>query len=137
MRAVNQIQMSIISYEIQKLGEAVSVLASRDGSMQKRLEGALVPLLVLQTFKRVSGEARSAELDRVCSSLANGNAVGLSNEDASRIATAIADLHSSLWYAAAWELEDQIDLLRAESNFGPAEQAAQSLDLPVPFAAAA
>ena len=50
-----------VTYDMQKLDEAVSALAVGTGSIQERLRCAMLPLLVLQTGG-LANEKMSAEL---------------------------------------------------------------------------
>ncbi len=107
--------MTRVTYDMQKLGEAVSIMALGSGPLKARLRDTIIPLLTLRT-SGIHNKKRVGELDSICERLMGGALDDLSENEALELARHIVQLESSNWHDVVWELEDQ---LRERSQEGP------------------
>lgn len=98
--------MGAVTYDMQKLDEAVSILAGH-GTLHDRLQHALMPLSVLHIGGGMRNTKRAAQLDDIHSRLTKGKVRDLSDDEAREIAKKIVDLHNGNWHDAVWALEDE------------------------------
>ena len=99
--------MPAITYDMQKLDEAISVLATGSGSLQQRLSDAYLPLLSLHGGGGMQNTQRASELAQICEALSVAQRDGIDPETARALASAIAELQSGNWHDAVWALEDR------------------------------
>jgi hypothetical protein len=99
--------MTAITYDMQKLDEAVGVLATGAGSLQERLSDAFVPLWTLHSGGGMHNAKRAPELARICEALAETPRDSMDGEAARSLASAIAELQSGNWHDAVWALEGE------------------------------
>ncbi len=98
--------MTAVTYDMQKLDEAVSTLAGH-GTLQERLHDALIPLSVLHMGGGMHNKKRAGQLDEIHARLTAGKVRDLSDDEAREIAKNITELHSGNWHDAVWALEDE------------------------------
>jgi len=99
--------MTAVTYDMQKLDEAVSILAGH-GTLQQRLQDALIPLSVLHMGGGMRNTKRASQLDEIHSRLTKERVSDLSDDQARDIAKKIVELHSGNWHDAVWGLEDEV-----------------------------
>lgn len=99
--------MTAVTYDMQKLDEALSSLAGH-GSLQQRLQNALLPLTVLQAGGGMQNTKRAGQLDEVIARLSTKFVNTLSDDEAWSIAQQIVELQSGNWHDAVWALEDRL-----------------------------
>lgn len=96
--------MTAVTYDLQKLDEAVAILASGAGGVQERLSFAALPLNVLNMGTGMTNAELQPRLAEICERLSGVKR--LDNDDAMQLASDIAGLQSSAWHAVVWALED-------------------------------
>lgn len=96
-----------ITYDMQKLDEAVSALSLAPGSIQERLRAAIGPLRQLKNTG-LHRAALSAELDRILLGTSYENMSKLTDEHATAWALAIVELQSKNWHDTVWDIEQRI-----------------------------
>lgn len=101
--------MSAVTYDMQKLDEAVSALSVGTKTLQERLRDAIIPLTILKSGEGLHNKSLSAELDRILLGVADENMTELSDDQARSWARSIVELQSKNWHDAVWKLEDQIN----------------------------
>jgi hypothetical protein len=97
--------MTAVTYDMQKLDEAVASLAGL-GTLQTRLQNALLPLTVLQSGGGMQNTKRANQLHVIVASLTSVPINTLSDDEAWSIAQKIAELQSANWHDAVWALEE-------------------------------
>jgi hypothetical protein len=97
-----------VTYDMQKLHEAVSSLATGNESLQERLRHAMIPLLTLHHGGGMKNKKRAPELAAIIERLSDGNLERLDNEQARELASKIVSLENSNWHDAVWALEDSM-----------------------------
>lgn len=97
-----------VTYDMQKLGEAVSILALGSGPLKERLKETIIPLGTLH-MGGLHNRKRADEFDGIYERLTGNRSIqSLSDDEARELARDIVDLNSGIWYDAVWELEDQL-----------------------------
>jgi hypothetical protein len=97
-----------ITYDMQKLDEAVSILATGTESLQDRLRDSIIPLLILRANgDGMHNKKRAGTLDEICAKLSDMNDNPLNDDDARALAQAIVDLQNLNWHDAVWALEEK------------------------------
>lgn len=98
-----------VTYDMQKLDEAVSALAAGTDRIQERLRAALIPMLVLKSGGGMHNVKRSGELNRILDGLSHESIGAMTDEQAREKARAIVNLQSGNWHDAVWALEDEFN----------------------------
>jgi hypothetical protein len=97
-----------VTYDMQKLGEAVSILATGTISLQERLSDTIIPLFTLNRGgEGMHNKKRAGTLVEICAKLTDMKDNPLNDDDARTLARAIVELQSGNWHDAVWALEDQ------------------------------
>lgn len=104
-----------VTYDMQKLDEAVSSLAGH-GSLQERLSNAMIPLLVLSTGGGMKNSKRASELEAILALPGGLRASQLDDEAAQEMARAIVDLLNGNWHDTVYALEDEVERLNERRN---------------------
>lgn len=102
-----------ISYDMQKLDEAVTALAGH-GRLQSRLEFARIPLAGLNAASGLNNKKRTAEFEQILEAL--DDAGNLDDEAARQLARAIVDLQNGNWHDAVYQLEDEVERLKEKAR---------------------
>jgi hypothetical protein len=97
-----------VTYDMQKLNEAVHVLAVGDDPLKERLCHAIIPLLTLHGGGGMHNMKRADALANICDRLTGGNLDKLSADEMRKLASDIVDLENGNWHDAVWGLEDRL-----------------------------
>lgn len=97
-----------VTYDMQKLHEAVSTLATSNDPIQQRLRHAMIPLLTLHHGGGMKNKKRAPQLAEIMKRLTEGKLDQFDDEEARQVATMIVSLENSNWHDAVWALEDSI-----------------------------
>ena len=99
-----------ITYDMQKLDEAVSCLAG-SGTLQERLSNAMIPLLTLSAGG-MHNKSRQKEFERILQMPDDRGAIAMGDEAAREMAHAIVNLQNGNWHDTVFALEDEIKRLK-------------------------
>ena len=97
-----------VTYDMQKLGEAVGILAHGNERLQVRLKDAIVPLWTLANGGGMKDKPKQPRLEAILDALMDGKVENLSDDAARELAGEITSLHSAVWHDAVWALEDSV-----------------------------
>ena len=101
--------MAAVTYDMQKLGEAVGILATGTNRLHERLSDTIIPLYTLRANgDGMHNKERAGTLDEICAALSHMRDDPLNDDDARALASKIVDLNSGIWYDAVWALEDEM-----------------------------
>ena len=96
--------MTAITYDMQKLDEAVSALAG-PGALLERLQDTIIPLGTLH-MAGLKNENRAAEFESIYVRLTDETLRRSTADELAKLSYDIVALQTGNWYDTVWALED-------------------------------